>query len=1034
MRDRPFLVVASCFFLSGFAALIYETAWIREFSFVFGTSELAVATVLAAYMAGLAGGAAVAGRLAPRIRRPLLVYALLEAGIGLAALLVPIAIAGATSLLVALFGGQREFGQANAVAISAFYLVATFVIVMVPTFFMGATLPLLSRHAVHTDAQIGPRIGALYSINTTGAVAGTLAAAFLLLPALGIRSTVWVGVAINGVVFLIATGLVRISGSIRERGSKDAETIAANDAREVPETSEATGTSEASPSGARRWHFVLPLILVSGALSFAYEVLWTRLLSQLLGGSIYAFTTMLASFLAGIALGSALASRVARSSDRALVLFAWAEVGVAVLTAISFWLIDDSRALIRMLGSESYLAVDVTLSMVVLLPAALCIGATFPLAVRVLARDADDAGSASARVYSWNTVGAIVGSIGAAFVLLPELGFRGTILFGTLANLAIAGVALTLGSARRLVVVPLGLALVLVVALPGEPWEVLRSSPLNLDTPPKTGELGFYAVGRGATVLLTKETPVNWRISTNGLPESMIWTPEEVPGRSPTGVLLGAIGAILRPEANSMLMVGLGGGVSLERVPGNIERIDVIELEEEVVAANRWLGSHRDIDPLADPRVRVHVNDARSALFLSDEKFDVIAAQASHPWTGGAAHLYSGEFFELVSRHLHEEGVFVQWVGPDFIDAELFRAIVATLLEHFEYVQIYREVLFVASNAPLPDVVDFEALRTIDPEVSRQLGLYTAEDLAALMLMDSESAARFAEGGGRISDDRNLLQMHSPKIVRSPAVERRKLRKELMKVYKENDPLPRRVASKELDGVALVGSLKEAQAGRAKWLARKLEDPADRTRLRALGLFGSMGRAELEDYLKAHPEDAEARARALRLDLADEAFQEEESRWRSDRDLSLAERAVLDAEAARRRSDWESLAALDDRLAAISPGTPLYADATTFRVIGRIQSGDPERAEEAIDFVDDLYRIVPSNPLLILRARAAALAGNPRAELASLAQVRLKGPPALVQQWRVQVNALLRQVDVGTEGELADWRNELLTTRFRLAG
>jgi hypothetical protein len=255
-----------------------------------------------------------------------------------------------------------------------------------------------------------------------------------------------------------------------------------------------------------------------------------------------------------------------------------------------------------------------------------------------------------------------------------------------------------------------------------------------------------------------------------------------------------------------------------------------------------------------------------------------------------------------------------------------------------------------------------------------------------------------------------------------------------MKVYKENDPLPRRVASKELDGVALVGSLKEAQAGRAKWLARKLEDPADRTRLRALGLFGSMGRAELEDYLKAHPEDAEARARALGLDLADEAFQEEESRWRSDRDLSLAERAVLDAEAARRRSDWESLAALDDRLAAISPGTPLYADATTFRVIGRIQSGDPERAEEAIDFVDDLYRIVPSNPLLILRARAAALAGNPRAELASLAQVRLKGPPALVQQWRVQVNALLRQVDVGTEGELADWRNELLTTRFRLAG
>jgi spermidine synthase len=1008
MRDRSFVVVASCFFLSGFAALIYETAWIREFSFVFGTSELAVATVLAAYMAGLAGGAAVGGRLAVRVRRPLVTYALLEAGVGVAALLVPIAIAGATRLLVAFFGHQRGFGETDPLAISLFYLVATFVIVMVPTAFMGATLPLLSRHVVKTDAEIGPRIGALYSINTLGAVAGTTSAAFLLLPWLGIRSTVFVAVGVNAVVFGVAAALVRLS---------PAPPAAPIEASEAPSTV------------ARGWHAILPLILLSGALSFVYEVLWARLLNQLLGGSIYAFTTMLASFLTGIALGSAFASRLARSSDRALRLFAWAEVGIAVLTALSFGLIDSSRVVIHVLGSERHLLIDVLLSMMVLLPAALCIGATFPLAVRVLARDALDAGPASARVYSWNTIGAIAGSIGAAFVLLPMLGFRGTVLLGITINLAIAAVAFAMDARRGLVALPAVLVALLVLLLPGEPWEVLRSSPLSLDAAPKSGEMGFYAVGRGATVMLTEETPTTWRISTNGLPEALISTLDEPPGRSKTAILLGAIGPILRPEARSMLMVGLGGGVSLERVPRNIERIDVIELEEEVLAANRWLAPRRAIDPLADPRVDVHINDARSALFLSDQKFDVIAAQASHPWTGGAAHLYSGEFFGLVADHLNDDGVFVQWVGRDFIDVDLFRSIVRTLLDHFRYVQVYREILFVASNSPLPDAVDFEALRAIDPDLSSRLGLYTAEDLASSMLMDSVASARFAEGAEPIHDDRNWLQMRSPKIVRSPPAERKWILQRILNAYQKNDPLSRLIAMGELDGIDLVRRLENGQGGRARWLAGQLDDSVDRARLAALGLAGrDMRRPALERYLLAHPDDREVRARWLHLMVAGGGSDPDARGWLAGLAPDASEAAVIEATRADREGSWEALAAIDDRLAAIAPEAPLHVDATLYRVGWRIRSGDAGRAQEAIELIDDLLRTGASNALLELRADAASVRHDLVGELASLSRLNASGRSKPARAFRKRIRERLNRLAL--EGELAEWRDELVAQRF----
>lgn len=320
--DGRFLLLLLCFLLSGFAALLYQTAWTREFAFIFGTSEIAVAVVLAGYMGGLALGSAVAARFAPRLRRPVFAYGALELGIALSALAIPFGLRALTASYVAIFQGELPTDPETTATL--FRLAGAFLLMLVPTGLMGATLPLLARHAVRSEEQIGPRIGALYAVNTAGAIAGTVCAAFFLLPALGLRHTVWVGATLNGVVFLAAAALSR------------------------------GGPSTAPPAAAghalvRRW--VLPLMLLSGSVSFSYEVLWTRLLSQMLGGSLYAFATMLSSFLLGITIGSAIGGAAARRVRGAAIGLALSELGVAVFGLAAFLLSDRLPEIGQMLGA-----------------------------------------------------------------------------------------------------------------------------------------------------------------------------------------------------------------------------------------------------------------------------------------------------------------------------------------------------------------------------------------------------------------------------------------------------------------------------------------------------------------------------------------------------------------------------------------------------------------------------------------------------------------------------------------------------------
>src|SRR6186713_635751 len=408
-----FVLLCACFVLSGIAALVYQTAWTRQFAIVFGTSELAVATVLAAYMGGLALGALLAERFLPRVTRPVLTYALLELGIaGSAVIVVPLLLVAANLALQAMFGGQPSPPDSDHAGTTIFYLLSAFVALALPTTLMGATLPMLARYAVAEEAQIGRRIGILYAMNTAGAVAGALLTAFVLLPELGLERTIWFGAVLNGIVFLLAVGLAR-----RVPVEKPGVGYELDVPRPPP------------PSPPQRPHsfrqfpgpaWVLPLMLLAGAVAFFQEVLWARMLAHVVGSSIYAFGVMVASFLTGIAIGGALGAAVARHRERAALALALALIFAAIAAAAAYLnlesLLPKTAGLLSATAADSGWRVPNALfAGVLLLPMTLAIGMTYPLAVRVLASDTADAAPASARVYAWNTVGAIVGSLAAGF-------------------------------------------------------------------------------------------------------------------------------------------------------------------------------------------------------------------------------------------------------------------------------------------------------------------------------------------------------------------------------------------------------------------------------------------------------------------------------------------------------------------------------------------------------------------------------------------------------------------------------------------
>jgi len=964
--DWSYAATAGCFVLSGIAGLLYQTIWSRQYSLVLGTSEAAVSVVLAAYMLGLALGAAIIPRwLHAESGRSLRTFALLELGIAVCAVAIPLLLAQLGSWYITLAGGLPDPPSATGL-LPRLYFAATCLLLLMPTMLMGATLPVLAGFAVRATEQTGPRIATLYAANTLGAAAGALAGGWWLIPDFGLRQSTIVAIALNLLVVLIAYA---ISRTVEGQRSAAAST----------EPSTAAAAQDASVLRTRI--VLLTLAATSGFVALTYEVLWTRMLSHALGSSLAAFSTMLASFLLGIGLGSLFSTR-RLSAHGAAMAYAMTQVGVAAAAAVAqLWL--------GQLATNLSAAELASRAIVAMLPATLFMGAAFPLLIRLLSDQGVESTRATGQVYAYNTIGAVSGALAAGMWLIPALSFEGTARLAVTLSLT-AGVAavwqLTTIAQWNKVAVSVAALVVVLAFRPPLPAAIIDASLIDDST---EGVQRFLAVGRSATVLVKERDDGSFYLRTNGLPEATVRRFGTPPVRHSQRWLT-ALPLTARPEARSMLVVGLGGGVAVEDVPRQFEVIDVVELEPQVIAANSSYARLRANDPLADSRIRLVENDARNALNLTARRYDIIVSQPSHPWTAGAANLYSREFLQITRSRLNADGVLLLWINAQFIDERLLRSIAATLSDVFPEVRLYRpepmELMFLASAAPLaPErlALQSDSVLTRYPDYFAAAGINTVEDLAACLAATDQGIAALAKDGALLTDDRNLLATES-----SPA--RGGLpQQELDRLLGEYNPFvgtrtsnvgdQAEVAALPLDRhylgsrLVLLGFTEAAAR-----FARHHRDDAAGAYTLSVGLESAGRAAEAtalrETAVARFPTDADLVFAYLRPRLLDAA------RGPSMQSLPDSAQAVLIGWRQAAEGNWAAVRDLELRLAKTTSTDDWYREAMQLRIEWRtrVNAGErPLHAREALQLVDRMIALQPASDLYVLRAAAALALEDP---------------------------------------------------------
>jgi spermidine synthase len=804
----PRLALAFAYVISGAAGLIYEVAWLRVLSLASGRTEAAVSTLLAAFLGGLAGGAALGGRLAPDSPRlALRGYALLELGVALWALLVPV--------LPRLIAPALAYAYADGSGGAPFAIVRgalTGLVVVVPTLALGATFPLAVRAGQGLPGRpLGPT--GLYVANTVGATAGAAAAGFFLLPTLGLWRTTVAGLALNVAAAGTAVALSRRlpSGSPDSCRSHEAPGGAAGAAAPAAGGPGAgTGTMAASrqPGLAppRRLHragrrraratdvsvsrapappaIALGIALaVSGFVSLGLEVVWTRLLVLILGPTTWAFALMLAVFIGGLALGAAAGTLLAaRYGPRpawlglALLLGAVASLGTSrVVQALPL------RVAARVARPDATLAgvmwSQIGAVALALLPLTITLGAVFPIGLALARRTGGSLPASVGRLYAINTFGAIAGALIVGFVLLPETGLRQSLV--TLSAVSTIGsVAALVGSRPGGATAGMALALAagaagLAAALPPFDVRLLSSGAYkyasylrqtDIEASLSAGRLLYYADGAGATVSV-RRVAGSTSLAIDGKVDA------SDTGDMLTQRLLAHIPLLLHREARDVAIIGLGSGVT----PGSalrhpIARLDVLEISPEVVEASRFF-EHVNHRPLADPRTRLIVGDGRLHLQLTRRRYDVVVSEPSNPWMAGMAALFTREFFEIARARLRPGGVMCQWTHTyDMGEADL-RSIVATFAAAFPHVLLWQvgegDLLLVGSEAPLEPRLE-AAARGWTPEVAADLasvGIDRPFALLALVAGSTPVARAFADGAAEQRDDRQALEFSAPRFI-----------------------------------------------------------------------------------------------------------------------------------------------------------------------------------------------------------------------------------------------------------------------------
>jgi len=784
----PFLYLL--FFLSGAAALAYQVVWVRSLQLVFGGSHFAVTTVLSVFMAGLALGSHLFGKRVEALRRPLRLYGILEVGIAISAVLFLLL----TELYPYLYVPLARAAEENVLYLSFLRVTFAVIAMIVPTTLMGGTLPVLTRFASEHSRQTREQVSFLYGFNTLGAMAGTLLAGFVLLPRFTVAGTSAIAIATNALIGLASLVLAR-KPIFQE--SEGAGTLPAG--RGEPSGKNQGNSAREMTGSPVPFDLVLWGIGISGFCALGYEVLWTRVLSMVVGASVYSFTVMLVSFLTGIALGSKAFGifirgfpGACRTPGRAVVLFGAVQVliGLAALV-VTYYIRDLPSHAIRiqnyLLGTgisefEVRQGANFAVAFSHMFVPAFFMGTAFPLAGKIRADGGRSAGEAIGEVSVYNTVGAILGAASSGFLLIYLFGIERSVQFLVLVNVGTGILIATSAWKRRMVTwgtAGITAAVIAALALSPDLWRmwdlkyfaIYRNNTreafdtaFNMKDAMENTDVLYYAEGVQATVSAIKVKGGSQAFITNGRIEAS----DQKEGIQ-CQYTLGHLPMLLNRNPKKVFVLGTGSGMTLgaTSVHPGVEEIVLAEIEPKVLGVARTFSRYNH-DVLDNPKVRIVFNDGRNYLRTTKKKFDVITADPIHPWFSGAGYLYTAEYFRLASERLNPGGIACQWLPIYELSVDDLKSVVRTFSQSFRYTMLWltrNDAELVGSNDPI--AIDERELerRIAAPGVLddlKSVDMGSAEDFLAYFVMGTEGMKRFGSGGVVNTDDNLHLEFSAP--------------------------------------------------------------------------------------------------------------------------------------------------------------------------------------------------------------------------------------------------------------------------------
>lgn len=781
--ERPGVsfLVAGLFYLSGACGLVYEVAWTRMFAVTAGGATRALTAVLVAYMGGLALGSFLGGRWVDRrARRPVLAYGALEGMIGVLAVVLSFAIPW---LLPVLKLGRSVVGQETLLFDFYRFMVSALALVL-PTTLMGATFPILLRGVLADRERFGFTTGLLYSANTLGAMTGSFASGFFLIPALGLRAATWLAAGTN---FLILA-VILIWPRLRNLTASP-EVLE----RQVPK-------KKSAPQEWLIW-VVIGGYGVSGLCAMIYQVGWARVLSLSLGNSTYTLGLIFAAYIGGLALGGMAIAPWADRVRRPLLWAAALEVAIGITALLVMPLFEEVTA--RMFtwalkfqnSFQAFQTVRFFSAFALVLLPTLAMGALFPVVVRLAGQLRRGVGEPTGQVYAGNTVGAILGAFVAGHVLIRWFGVHTALLIATGLSVLVGMVWLWLTDlsqkSRALGAGALaGGAGLLILLTPAWDPILMNSGPYMYaevfrDQLEKGEDIRDILHGYDKVIFNQEDMEATVSVL------EFLYSGDlylRINGKTdasskvdlPSQVLCAEIPLLLHPAPKKVMMLGLASGVSAgSALLHPIERLDCLEISPAVVKASAYFERVNHLN-YQDPRFHLILDDARNYLALTDEKYDVIVTESTNPWISGISTLFTREFFTLLRSHLSPGGLALAFLPLYDMDVNTAQMVLRSFSAAFPYCALWESIpgadyFVVGSDRPFQVNLEEVLTKTRDPAIAAdlsRLGVHNGAELFARFVMGPAGINRVKGTGPLHVDDRRQLEYLVPKLKSRPQAPR----------------------------------------------------------------------------------------------------------------------------------------------------------------------------------------------------------------------------------------------------------------------